>query len=78
MDLHNEFQRSKYFHSGRIDRRAADALVGLAAGLTADGVVTLDEAQFLQRWLQGNVIHLEDPVINLLYSRLSYINKLYC
>jgi NAD-dependent DNA ligase len=71
MDLHNEFEHSKFFHSARIDRRAADALVGLAAGLTADGVVTTAEAQFLQSWLRSNVVHLDDPVINLLYSRLS-------
>jgi NAD-dependent DNA ligase len=71
MDLHNEFESSKFFHSGRIDRRAADALVGLAAGLTADGVVTTSEALFLKVWLENNLAHLNDPVINLLYSRLS-------
>lgn len=32
MDLHNEFENSKFFNRARIDRRAADALVGLAAG----------------------------------------------
>lgn len=30
MDLHNEFENSKFFNRARIDRRAADALVGLA------------------------------------------------
>jgi NAD-dependent DNA ligase len=70
MDLHNEFEKSKFFHSARIDRRAADALVGLAAGLTADGVVTTDEAVFLKQWLEANLVYLDDPVINLLYSRL--------
>ena len=72
MDLHSEFENSKFFHRARIERRAADALVGLAAGLTADGVITTSEAQFLQNWLRTNVAHLEDPVINLLYSRLSH------
>lgn len=71
MDLHNEFEKSKFFHSARIDRRSADALVGLAAGLTADGVVTTGEALFLKQWLDTNLVHLDDPVINLLYSRLS-------
>jgi NAD-dependent DNA ligase len=71
MDPHNEFESSKFFHSARIDRRSADALVGLAAGLTADGVVTTDEAVFLKRWLDTNLVHLDDPVINILYSRLS-------
>ncbi|WP_053147925.1 BRCT domain-containing protein [Pseudomonas sp. Pf153] len=71
MDLHNEFENSKFFHSARIDRRAADALVGLAAGITADGVVNTSEATFLKQWLENNLAHLNDPVINLLYSRLA-------
>lgn len=71
MDLHSEFENSKFFHSARIDRRAADVLVGLAGGITADGVVTTEEAIFLKQWLETNLIHLADPVINLLYSRLS-------
>lgn len=70
MDLHSEFENSRFFNSARMDRRSADALAGLAAGITADGVVSLEEAQFLQRWLEANVAHLEDPVVNLLYQRL--------
>lgn len=70
-DIHNEFERSKYFHGSRIDRRSADALVGLAAGLAADGVVSTAEGLFLRDWLETNLVHLDDPVINLLYSRLS-------
>lgn len=70
MDLHGEFENSRFFNSARMDRRAADALAGLAAGITADGVVTLEEAKFLQSWLHSNLAHLDDPVINLLYQRL--------
>jgi len=71
MDLHNEFENGKFFHQSRIDRRAADALVGLAAGITADGIVNTNEAIFLKQWLENNLAHLNDPVINLLYSRLA-------
>ncbi len=71
MDLYGEFENSRFFNSARMDRRAADALAGLAAGIVADGAVTLDEAKFLQTWLQANLVHLEDPVINLLYQRLA-------
>jgi len=46
-------------------------LVGLAAGITADGVVNTHEAIFLKQWLENNLAHLNDPVINLLYSRLA-------
>jgi NAD-dependent DNA ligase len=70
MDLYNEFEDSRYFNVARMDRRAADALAGLAMGLVADGVVNQSEAYFLKGWLEGNVVHLEDPVINLLYQRL--------
>lgn len=70
-DLHDEFKASRFFNADRIDRRSADALVGLAAGLVADNVVTQDEAVFLKSWIEGNLAHLGDPVINLLYRRLS-------
>ena len=70
MDLHGEFENSRFFNSARMDRRAADALAGMAAGIAADGVVSLEEATFLQAWLRANLAHLEDPVINLLYQRL--------
>lgn len=69
-DLHNEFAASRYFNAERIDRRSADALAGLAAGLVADDVVTQEEAVFLKDWIERNVAHLDDPVINLLYRRL--------
>lgn len=39
VDLHQEFERSLFFHQTRIDRRSADALVGITAGLTADGTI---------------------------------------
>lgn len=70
MDLHKEFEGSRFFNSARMDRRAADALSGLAAGIAADGLVSLEEARFLQGWLDANLLHLDDPVVNLLYQRL--------
>lgn len=71
VDLHKEFQNSRMYHEARIDRRSADALIGLAAGITADGQINQQEAEFLQNWIATNLVHLEDPVINLLYRRLS-------
>lgn len=71
VDLHREFERSRLFHEARIDRRSADALVGLAAGITADGHINQMEAEFLENWISTNLAHIEDPVINLLYRRLS-------
>ncbi|MDH4558378.1 NAD-dependent DNA ligase [Pseudomonas sp. BN417] len=71
VDLHGEFQNSRFFHQARIDRRSADALVGLAAGITADGRINQQEAEFLENWIASNLSQLDDPVINLLYRRLS-------
>lgn len=70
-DLHQEFQNSRFFHEARIDRRSADALLGIAAGVTADGNVNQQEAEFLQSWIKQHMIHLDDPVVNILYRRLS-------
>ncbi|QTS88281.1 BRCT domain-containing protein [Ectopseudomonas khazarica] len=71
VDLHQEFQNSRCFHEARIDRRSADALIGLAAGITADGTINQAEAEFLKRWIETNLNHLADPVVNILYRRLA-------
>ena len=70
-DLHNEFKKSLFFNAARMDRRSADVLAGLAAGIAADGVVTIDEATFLRQWIETQLAHLDDPVINLLYQRIN-------
>ncbi|MFW9080013.1 BRCT domain-containing protein [Pseudomonas sp. P2757] len=71
VDLHQEFQNSAFFHQARIDRRSADALVGTAAGLAADGKINQQEAEFLKTWIESHLIHLADPVVNILYTRLA-------
>ncbi|MCD7039991.1 BRCT domain-containing protein [Pseudomonas sp. MAFF 311095] len=71
VDLHQEFERSLFFHQARIDRRSADALIGITAGLTADGKINQLEAEFLKSWIETHLIHLEDPVVNILYQRLA-------
>jgi NAD-dependent DNA ligase len=70
VDLHQEFQNSGFFHEARIDRRSADALVGIAAGLAADGKINQQEAEFLKNWIETHLCHLGDPVVNILYKRL--------
>lgn len=71
VDLHQEFEKSLFFHQARIDRRSADALIGITAGLTADGKINQLEAEFLKNWIETHLIHLEDPVVNILYQRLA-------
>jgi len=71
MDLHQDFQNSRFFHQARIERRAADELIGLSAGLIADGTVNQREAEFLKTWIETNFIHFDDPVVNIIYRRLA-------
>lgn len=71
VDLHQEFEKSVFFHQARIDRRSADALIGITAGLTADGKINQLEAEFLKSWIETHLVHLEDPVVNILYQRLA-------
>lgn len=75
VDLHQEFQNSRFFHEARIAQRSVDGLIGIAAGLTADNQVNQQEAEFLKGWMEQQLVHLEDPVINLLYRRLSDMLK---
>ncbi len=71
MDLHQEFKNSRFFHEQRIDKRSAEALIGICAGLIADGAINQQEAEFLKHWIEKHLAQLEDPVINLLYRRLA-------
>lgn len=71
VDLHQEFRNSAFFHQARIDRRSADALVGISAGLAADGTINQQEAEFLKNWIETHLVHLSDPVVNILYRRLA-------
>ncbi|MFJ4247013.1 BRCT domain-containing protein [Pseudomonas sp. NPDC089741] len=70
VDLHQEFQNSRFFHEARIDKRSADALAGVAAGLAADGKINQQEAEFLKNWIETHLVHWGDPVVNILYKRL--------
>jgi len=71
MDLHREFENSRFFHQARIERRAADELIGMSAGLIADGTINQKEAEFLKAWIETNLPHLDDPVVNIIYRRLA-------
>lgn len=71
VDLHQEFQSSVFFHQARIERRSVDALIGIAAGLAADGTINQQEAEFLRTWIETHLVHLDDPVVKILYRRLA-------
>ncbi|HEY0919858.1 BRCT domain-containing protein [Devosia sp.] len=59
------------FGHARISDRQLDELIGLAKGLTADGLVNQSEAEFLQAWLAANVAVSGDKTLGLLYRRVA-------
>lgn len=63
--LHNLFNRA------RIDDRQINELLGLARGITADGMVNQPEAEFLQKWLVANTAASSNPVIATLLHRIN-------
>lgn len=61
------------FGSDRIQSRQIDELIGLARGLTADGVINQAEIEFLEKWLAANAAVVNQPVIQTLYRRIREI-----
>lgn len=57
----------------RIAARIVDELIGLSRGIVADGVVSKQEAEFLQKWLAANVAISDTPLIRDLYIRIGEI-----
>ncbi len=61
------------FGSDRIGSRQIDELIGLARGIAADGVVTVEEAEFLQKWLAANATITDQPLIRDLYRHVTAV-----
>lgn len=59
------------FHGKRLDDRQMDELLGLARGLSADGVINQAEAEYLQKWLVACADVRENPLVRPLLSRVS-------
>lgn len=57
----------------RISSRQIDELVGIARGIVADGVLNLQEVEFLQKWLAANVAISGQPLIRTLYNRIDEV-----
>ena len=60
----------RVFNRAQIDDRQINELLGLAQGITADGLVTQLEAEFLQKWLVKNTASRANPVIGNLLGRV--------
>ena len=68
-DLHTVFNRA------RIDDRLVNELLGLSKGIVADGMVSQDETEFLQKWLVANSVVSENPVAANLLQRINAMLK---
>lgn len=55
----------------RITSRQIDELIGLARGLIADDQINQSEVEFLQKWLAANSIISDQPVVRVLYRRVT-------
>ncbi|MBB5772106.1 NAD-dependent DNA ligase [Brevundimonas vesicularis] len=55
----------------RLHARQVDELIGLVRGLTADGDLNQAEAEFLQKWLAANLAATDQPLVRMLYQRIS-------
>ncbi len=60
------------FNRTDVADRQIDTLIGLCKGISADGVVSQQEAEFLQGWLAANEISIQsNPVTANLLSRVN-------
>lgn len=55
----------------RLTSRQIDELIGLARGVAADGSVNQQEAEFLQKWLAANISISDQPIVRILYDRIT-------
>lgn len=58
------------FNRARIDDRQVNELLGMAKMITADGIVSQDEAEYLQKWLVANQAISSNPVVTRLMQRV--------
>ena len=60
------------FNRKDVADKQIDTLIGLCKGITADGVVSQQEAEFLQGWLAANEITIQsNPITATLLSRVN-------
>ena len=66
----SEEQLHKIFNRARVDDRIVNELLGLAHGITADGKITQDEAEYLQKWLAANTAAADNPIVSNLLEKV--------
>lgn len=62
----------RLFNRARLDDRQVNELLGLSHhGIIADGAVSLEETQYLQKWLVANTAVKDNPVVSNLLVRIN-------
>ena len=56
----------RLYNRARLDDREVNEMIGLAHGITADGVVTQDEVNVLHKWLVAHTAGACNPVVKIL------------
>jgi hypothetical protein len=67
LDIFTKFNRKS------IDDRQIDTLIGLCKGLTADGLINQNEAEYLLTWLTQSSSASQNPIIENLLNKVSTI-----
>lgn len=66
-----DINEARYIYGhARIQDRMINELIGLCRGVTADGKVNQDEAQYLESWIVANRAALENPLTERLFLRI--------
>ena len=61
----------RLFNRARLDDRQVNELLGLSHGIIADGKVSMEESQYLQKWLVANTAVKENPLVSNLLLRVN-------
>ena len=72
LDQHGQPVNSN-FNREMVLGRNLDELIGICKGITADGIVVKEEAEFLARWLEGNQSVIDEWPANVLAARIASI-----
>lgn len=70
---YNKRMPNRYIDAKRINERKVDELIGICKGVTADGVLTVEEVQILVKWLESNKNATSKWPGNILAERIKEI-----
>ncbi len=60
----------RLYNRARLDDRLVNELIGLARGITADGVISIEEARYLEKWVAAHTAVISNPLVAALYQRV--------